>query len=273
MSLELDKRQRAMLREMGVRVWQPLTPVQPLSELPVAALAALPSLPEVAVLAVLEPSSDAIDFVAGRARETRATGTFDKKTAPLAASPAAPAASPEPLQRDADAESSAASWHLGQAVALYADAAPASGPRWLVLAETPAAALQADRFTPFEGDAGKLLDNMLRAARLDKVGSVVLAPLVRGAASDSDMPSLLSAVIASAQPDVVLVMGRLAAQALLQSNAPFGKLRGQVHALHGLPTVVTHDAPYLLRAPLDKAKAWDDLCLALQVASRKAAEA
>ena len=267
MSLELDKRQRAMLREMGVRVWQPLTPVQ----LP----SGLPTLPEVVALtvpAVLEHPVDAIDFVAGTASGTKASGPFDKKIAPLVV-PTAPAASPEPLPRDADADSSGAHWHLGQAVALYTDAAPASGPRWLVLAETPASALQADRFTPFEGDAGKLLDNMLRAARLDKVGSVMLAPLVRGAASDSDMPTLLSAVIASAQPDVVLVMGRLAAQALLQSNAPFGKLRGQVHALHGLPTVVTHDAPYLLRAPLDKAKAWDDLCLALHVVSRKAAEA
>lgn len=274
MSLELDKRQRAMLREMGVRVWQPLTPVQPPSALPVTALAALTTLPEVValtVLAVLEHPVDAIDFVAGPARDSKAPGPFDKKIAPLATLTAA--ASPDPLPRDADADSSAAHWHLGQAVALYTDAAPASGPRWLVLAETPASALQADRFTPFEGDAGKLLDNMLRAARLDKVGSVLLAPLVRGAASDSDMPTLLSAVIASAQPDVVLVMGRLAAQALLQSNAPFGKLRGQVHALHGLPTVVTHDAPYLLRAPLDKAKAWDDLCLALHVVSRKAAEA
>ena len=80
MSLNLDPRQRAMLREMGVRVWQPLTPVQPLSELPVAALAALPSLPEVAVLAVLEvlePSSDAIDFVAGRAQETPRQALYD----------------------------------------------------------------------------------------------------------------------------------------------------------------------------------------------------
>ena len=269
MSLELDKRQRAMLREMGVRVWQPLTPVQP-----PGGLATLPEVAALTVSAVVEHPVDAIDLVAGRAHGTKALGPFDKKTAPLAAlAPAAPAASPEPLQRDADAESSAAHWHLGQALALYADAAPAGGPRWLVLAEMPASALQADRFNPFEGDAGKLLDNMLRAARLDKVGSVMLAPLVRGAASDSDMPTLLSAVIASAQPDVVLVMGRLAAQALLQSNAPFGKLRGQVHALHGLPTVVTHDAPYLLRAPLDKAKAWDDLCLALQVATRKAAAA
>jgi hypothetical protein len=71
--------------------------------------------------------------------------------------------------------------------------------------------------------------------------------------------------VASAQPDVVLVMGRLAAQALLQSSEPFGKLRGQVHGLHGAQTVVTYDATYLLRNPADKAKAWDDLCLAMSL--------
>ncbi|HAL40089.1 MAG TPA: uracil-DNA glycosylase, partial [Polaromonas sp.] len=69
---------------------------------------------------------------------------------------------------------------MGEARALYPEAAPAQGARWLVLAEVPAAALQAE---PFQGDAGKLLDNMLRAARMNQAGVVLLAPLVRHAAS------------------------------------------------------------------------------------------
>ena len=154
---------------------------------------------------------------------------------------------------------------MGEAQALYADAAHGEGSRWLVLAETPAAALQRGPFNPFDGEAGKLLDNMLRAARLHKAGVVLLAPLVRGAAAGvgAALPEALPALLASAQPDVVLVMGRLAAQALLQSSEPFGKLRGQVHSLHGAKTVLTYDATYLLRNPADKAKAWDDLCLAM----------
>ena len=79
------------------------------------------------------------------------------------------------------------------------------------------------------------------------------------------LPAALSALVASAQPDVVLVMGRLAAQALLQSNEPLGKLRGQVHRLHGAKTIVSYDANYLLRNPADKARAWDDLCLAMSL--------
>lgn len=180
----------------------------------------------------------------------------------------APSQTAQPAQPDADAQA-ASTWSVGKALALYTDAAPTDGPRWLVLAQTSAAALQSEAFDPFEGDAGKLLDNMLRAARLNKAGAVTLAPLVRHGAFDASRLtalSELSELVLEAQPDVVLVMGRLAAQALLQSNEPFGKLRGQVHSLHSVQTIVTHDAPSLLRTPADKAKAWEDLCLAISVA-------
>jgi DNA polymerase len=259
MSLDLDKRQRAMLREMGVRIWQPLTPPAPAA-------------PEAVVV---EPEI-AIDFVAARAHTEPATGDFAENKPLVAPAPAQPAsvrplhaapATPTP-QPEARAGSGAASWRLGEAQALYAEAAHAEGARWLVLAETPAAALQAEPFHPFEGDAGKLLGNMLRAARLNQAGSVLLAPLARLTASGpaaAGLSAALSALVASAQPDVVLVMGRLAAQALLQSSEPLGKLRGQVHSLHGAKTIVTYDANYLLRNPADKARAWDDLCLAMSL--------
>lgn len=176
-------------------------------------------------------------------------------------------ARPQAEARETAAPGTTAAWRMGDAQALYADAAHAEGARWLVLAETPAAALQREPFNPFEGDAGKLLDNMLRAARLHKAGMVLLAPLVRQAASGAGagLPEALPALVASAQPDVVLVMGRLAAQAVLQSAEPFGKQRGQLHSLHGARMVVTYDATYLLRNPADKGKAWDDLCLAMNL--------
>ncbi|WP_411886157.1 uracil-DNA glycosylase family protein [Polaromonas sp. YR568] len=244
MSLDLDKRHRAMLREMGVRVWQPM-PAPPVAE------------------AVME--------AAPAPQETRPAAAPALREAPPPARTAppparAPVAAPQAEAREAAAPTqSSGAWSMGAAQALYAEAAHAEGARWLVLAETPAAALQREPFNPFEGEAGKLLDNMLRAARLNKAGVVLLAPLVRGAASGvgAALPEALPALLASAQPDVVLVMGRLAAQALLQSSEPFGKLRGQVHGLHGAQTVVTYDATYLLRNPSDKAKAWDDLCLAM----------
>jgi uracil-DNA glycosylase len=260
-SLDLDKRQRAMLREMGVRVWQPLNPPKPSmasAEAPVA-----------------------IDLIASRVDAAGATGYFCKNLAvpdavPVATqarpagvptrSAAPPAALPTAAPAATRSASAPAGWQLGEAQPLYGDTALAQGPRWLVLSESGAAALQGP---PFQGDAGKLLDNMLRAARLPQAGAVLLAPLARRAAGGSaaaDFSAALAALLQRAQPDVVLVMGRLAAQALLQSTLPFNKLRGQVHRLHGSATVVTYDAPYLLRSPADKAKAWADLRLAMSLA-------
>ena len=257
--MNLDKRQRAMLREMGVRVWQPVAEAVPGSVV----------------------AQSATESIAASPIKTVAQSTVDAKpsarTPPAASRPPQPApaaptsdtrAEPRPETRPQNrADSGMAAWSLGEAQALYTETAT-SGARWLVLAEAPASALQAHTFNPFEGEAGKLLDNMLRAARLNKVGAVLLAPLVRRSAADGAAANVLASLpelIARARPDVVLVMGRLAAQALLQSSEPFGKLRGQVHDLHGIKTIVTHDAAYLLRTPLDKAKAWDDLCLAMSL--------
>lgn len=233
MSLHLDPRQRAMLREMGVRVWQPAEPKPVDQPLPAAPVATNP-----VAAAPLAAQQQAV------------------VPAPLAPMPVPP--------RAVRAAGGSAAWQLGEAQPLYADAVRAAGARWLVLAETPASALDAP---PFQGDAGRLLDNMLRAARLHRAGSVLLAPLVRHAAAGSlaEVQAALASLVAQAQPDVLLVMGRLAAQALLDTNAPFGKLRGQAHALHGANVVVTYDATYLLRSPADKAKAWDDLCLAMRL--------
>ena len=261
----LDNRQRAMLREMGVRVWQPPAP-EP-AAVAVAVLPLGPALKGPAPAPAPVYAKIAIDSVASSASSTSARGTFHPQPVP-AQPPVLPPA-------NARNDGSVVSWSAGQALALYAQATPTPGPRWLVLAETPAAVVELDTagpdsaFNPFEGDAGRLLDNMLRAVRLHHTGSVLLAPLVRRigqeAAPQSDIHAALASLVQSVQPDVVLVMGRLAAQAVLQSSEPFGKLRGQAHNLHGSPTVVTHDAAYLLRSPLEKARAWEDLCLAVSM--------
>lgn len=270
MSLSLDKRQRAMLREMGVRVWLPQAPVQPSVEVEVEpAMAAVLPRAELAEAAGHSPADKPNRPMAMRDGSTPAQAP----QAPVSQTSSAPSAS-RPLSRDeAQPGSGPAGWRLGAPQALYAEGGQAHGARWLVLAETPAAALQAEPFTPFLGDAGKLLDNMLRAARLNQAGVVLLAPLVRLAASGTaavGLQAALADLAAHALPDVVLVMGRLAAQAVLQSTEPLGRLRGQVHSVLGANTVVTYDATYLLRNPADKAKAWEDLCLAMRLAGGSA---
>ncbi len=267
MTLLLDKRRRAMLREMGVRVWQP-------EESAAAA-----------------PAELAINSGAARAHIHWAEGQkqaentpFEGSGAGLDAAAPAPPASPRPVTSpvvapkaaakpavDAGAGGSAA-WRLGTPHTLYTPDPLAPGARWLVLAETPAASLRDEAFDPLAGDAGKLLGNMLRAAQLPAAALALLVPLARLARPDGAAPEeaaltgALAALVAGAQPQVVLIMGRLAAQAALQTAEPLGRLRGQVHRLHGTAAVVTYDAGYLLRNPLDKAKVWDDLRLAMATA-------
>ena len=230
MSLDLDKRQRAMLREMGIRLWQP---------------------PGAASEAAAPPPAAAVR-------------------------PAAPPPEPTPFVVTAPSGGSAQGaptatgsvWTLGAARAVYEPAAGASA-RWLLLIETAADSAAAD---PLAGDTGKLLDNMLRAAGLPNSARAAWVPVQRlasAAGPDSGEPGpalqiSLSALVQAEKPDVLLIMGRLAAQALLQTAEPLGKLRGQKHQLAGVPAFVTYDAAYLLRSLPDKARAWDDLCLAQQ---------
>ena len=254
--LSLDKRQRAMLKEMGVQVWQPLAKTAPqLALTPVAA----PALKAPLSAMDSEAAHPEIQVVA-RAIDTPKQ-VFQAPTA-VAPAPRVPSTA-----------SGISAWRIGKLQPLYPPQSVTSATRWLVLMESPASALQ-EPFKPFDGDAGKLLDNMLRAARLHTAGSVMLAPLVRAnnaGGSGGDLTAELAEVLAGAHADVVLVMGRLAAQAVLQSTEPLASLRGHIHRLHGaktvINTIVTLDPAYLLRYPLDKAKAWDDLCLAISVAA------
>lgn len=70
------------------------------------------------------------------------------------------------------------------------------------------------------------------------------------------------------QPRVILALGTFAAQTLLQSDAPIGKLRGQEHRYHGIPLVATYHPAALLRNPNWKRPAWEDVQLARRIFDR-----
>lgn len=305
--LNLDTRQRAMLLEMGVHVWLPEAPLAELPPvLEGLAAQAEPAsdaglrAPDQAGQAPVSPLPPVSRPAAQRpVTPTPAASAPDgRQPAGLPAASASGAGAASALSVRPETPGSApAAWLLGEAQPLYAEAAAAaaasnainaaaqsaasaqtvpsaqtSGARWLVLAETPPTALPdgvlAD-FSAFDGDAGQLLDNMLRAARLNGAALALLAPLVRQGAGavTPEFSAALAALVAQTQPDIVLIMGRLAALALLPTGLPFGKLRGKVHTLHGARAIVTYDAPYLLRTPGDKAKAWADLCLAMSLSA------
>ena len=128
--------------------------------------------------------------------------------------------------------------------------------------------------TPFAGDAGKLLDNMLAAVGASRRQGAYLTNALKCRPSEDRAQEaeelaqsllFLQRQLQLVQPKVILAMGRFAVQALLQSSEPIGKLRGRVHRHGDLPVVVTYHPAYLLRNPADKARAWADLCLAQSV--------
>ena len=129
---------------------------------------------------------------------------------------------------------------------------------------------------PFVGPAGQLLDAMLRAIQHDRQATdehgVYIAnvlkcrpPANRNPAPDEVLrcEPYLARQVALVKPRVILAMGRFAVQSLLNTSDPIGRLRGRVHQYQGVPVIVTYHPAYLLRTPADKAKAWADLCLAM----------
>ncbi|RZI78580.1 MAG: uracil-DNA glycosylase [Variovorax sp.] len=223
-ALALDARQRAMLEEMGVKVWWPA---------------------DVAVRA-----ADGAPAIVAEAPAPR--------TAPVA-----PVAAPT---AEAPARHAATIWTEAPQ-RLYGGSAAQGG--WLIVADMPPEA-GGRHGEPFAGDAGRLLDNMLRALQLHTGAVPVhLMRTHRGTvASDSALRPFddsFAAHVTSVAPRLVLAMGPLAAQSLLERAEPLGKLRGRPAALAALPNaqvVATYHPAYLLRNPADKARAWADLCLA-----------
>ncbi|MBC3871225.1 uracil-DNA glycosylase [Undibacterium oligocarboniphilum] len=130
---------------------------------------------------------------------------------------------------------------------------------------------------PFVGAAGQLLDNMLTALGLRRGERAYIANVVKCRPTDpagKDRPPTAEEIqaclpylkrqIALIQPEVIVALGKTAAIALLQADpeTPVAQLRGRVHSVGRVPMIVTYHPAYLLRKPLDKSKAWTDLCLA-----------
>ena len=150
---------------------------------------------------------------------------------------------------------------------------------WMLVGEAPGE--QEDRQgEPFVGKSGQLLDNMLRAVGLtrgeaDPAHQVYIANTLKCRPPGNRNPqpdelakceAFLIRQVQLLQPKIIVAMGAFAVQSLLRTSEPVGKLRGRVHRYQGVPLIVTYHPAYLLRNLVDKAKAWDDLCLALETA-------
>ena len=291
MSLDLDKRQRAMLKEMHVPVWWPQAhaPVLQDEPLPVAVMAPV-------LRAEAKPLPTTATAVA------HAAAAHARAEQPAATSPAArttpdteglitPNAHRVPVDAMNWAELAAAvsvctacTLCIGRKAPVFAAEPNARQADWLIVGEPPDE-LEERAGVPFADQAGQLLDNMLRAvqlardgtgnagARITNVVKCRTAPVRNPQAEElATCAAYLRREIALVRPKVILAMGRFAALSLLAESSPdlaslpFGKLRGQVFRYQSVPVVVTYHPSRLLRAQEDKAGAWADLCLAQRCA-------
>ncbi len=272
-----DERQRAMLREMGIPLWQA---------------------PPNRSAATAEGSAQA---VAGRVADREDAGTPSStasvatQTSVASAAAARPASSPSspivpaamhppaagiaqmdwPALREAVAGCTACRLCQGRKQTVFGVGNPQA--HWMIVGEAPGEQedLQGE---PFVGKSGQLLDNMLRAVGLTRRDApppqqVYIANTLKCRPPGNRNPQpdelaqcepFLMRQVALVRPKIILAMGRFAVQSLLRSTEPIGRLRGRVHDYQGVPLIVTYHPAYLLRSLEEKARAWDDLCLALE---------
>lgn len=146
---------------------------------------------------------------------------------------------------------------------------------WMFVGEGPGAEEDA-RGEPFVGQAGKLLDNMLSAIGLKRGNNVYIANVVKcrppgnrnpAPAETQACQSFLDRQVALIQPRLIVALGKVAATTLLACGGTLGSMRNTVHDYRGIPLIVTYHPAYLLRSLTDKAKAWEDLCFAVETMS------
>ena len=143
---------------------------------------------------------------------------------------------------------------------------------WLFVGEGPGADEDL-KGEPFVGQAGKLLDNMLAAIRLKRGVNVYIANVVKSRPPGNRNPEPLEVQqcepylhrqIELIKPKLIVALGKVAAVNLLHREASVASLRGKVLAYRGIPMIVTYHPAYLLRSLPEKAKAWADLCFAVE---------
>jgi len=143
---------------------------------------------------------------------------------------------------------------------------------WLFVGEGPGAEEDA-KGEPFVGQAGKLLDNMLGAIKLKRGHNVYIANVVKCRPPGNRNPEpgeaaqcepYLHRQIALIKPKLIVALGKVAAVNLLKRDAAVASMRGKIHQYQGIPLIVTYHPAYLLRSLPEKAKAWVDLCFAVE---------
>jgi len=150
--------------------------------------------------------------------------------------------------------------------------------QWMFVGEAPGADEDA-RGEPFVGLAGQLLDNMLAALGLTRTENVYIANVLKCRPPNNRAPEPIEAQACGAyldrqidliSPRLIVALGKSAACQLLGMEASVASLRNRIHRYRDTPLVVTYHPAYLLRNPIDKARAWEDLLFARRLLREQA---
>ena len=280
-----SERQRAMLREMGI------PPFWPVEAEPVEVASAPDPQPVAAHTALPEHIQAAVSVSEQRVAAPVAP-TSTRAAPPRAPVPAAAVSADDQARVPRPAGVESMDWPALRETVGSCQACALCDSRqqtvfgvgnieadWMIVGEAPGEE-EDRRGEPFVGKAGQLLDRMLDALDLTRAEApaakqVFIANALKCRPPGNRNPSTdemqacrpyLLGQVALIKPRLVLALGRFAAQALLGRDEAIGRLRGGAHALaDGTPVVVSYHPSYLLRQPLEKARAWEDLCLAVAV--------
>ena len=255
---ELYDRQRAMLAEMGVRVWMPQTE------------RAAPALASVAAQTAAPPTSQQGAASTPVAPVSNAPQMLSVPIVDISQLPEGIASMDWAQLQSAVAACTGCGLSQSRQQAILGEGLASAD--WMIVGDAPGEEEDKEARS-FAGAAGQLLDNMLKALSLTREQVYLThalkcrTPVGRNASQVevSHCATYLARQVELVRPKVILAMGRTAALALLQSAEPLGKLRSQVQSFKGVPVVVTYPPAYLLRNQADKAKAWADLCLAVSL--------
>ncbi len=120
---------------------------------------------------------------------------------------------------------------------------------------------------PFIGEAGHLLEKILQAMNLSREAVYICNVIkCRPPGNRDPQPDEISACepflkqqLALIKPEIIITLGRFAAQTLLKTSTPIGKLRGQWREYEGIALMPTFHPAYLLRNPSGKRPVWEDM--------------
>ncbi|MGO8690175.1 MAG: uracil-DNA glycosylase [Thermoguttaceae bacterium] len=121
---------------------------------------------------------------------------------------------------------------------------------------------------PFVGRAGQLLNDIIVKGMKMRREDVYILNILRCRPPENRTPlpveaaacrEYLDAQLAVIQPEFLCCLGACAAQNLLQTDTPIGRLRGRLHDYHGIQVLCTYHPAYVLRNPPAKRQVWDDI--------------